>query len=157
MVFQRKLIEYFDHGRILCAFVLEDTGKRLRLLNQNGREVSLPPSRVLIRSSQTYPVDLSREDMQRNLRSADERRKALMEQVRLEEIWELAGEQADTFFETQFLAELCFGEEAGDNHNAAFLRCIFADKLFFKYKEEKILVHSREVVEQLRTQQEKEL
>ena len=151
-----KLIEYFDHGRVFCAFVLEDSGNRLRLINQNGKEVKLPAARVLCRSSQTHPVDLSREELMQRLRSADDIRKGLMTDVNPEEIWELAQDTPDTGFDVSFLAELSFGETAEDDHNAAFLRCIFVDKLFFKYKEGKIIAHSKEVVEQLRLQQEKE-
>ena len=151
-----KLIEYFDHGRVFCAFVLEDSGNRLRLINQNGKEVKLPAARVLCRSSQTHPVDLSREELMQRLRSADDIRKGLMTEVNPEEIWELAQDTPDTGFDVSFLAELSFGETAEDDHNAAFLRCIFVDKLFFKYKEGKIIAHSKEVVEQLRLQQEKE-
>ena len=151
-----KLIEYFDHGRVFCAFVLEDSSNRLRLINQNGKEVKLPAARVLCRSSQTHPVDLSREELMQRLRSADDIRKGLMTEVNPEEIWELAQDTPDTGFDVSFLAELSFGETAEDDHNAAFLRCIFVDKLFFKYKEGKIIAHSKEVVEQLRLQQEKE-
>ncbi|MCK5341224.1 MAG: RNB domain-containing ribonuclease, partial [Desulfobulbaceae bacterium] len=87
---------------------------------------------------------------------ADDIRKGLMTEVNPEEIWELAQDTPDTGFDVSFLAELSFGETAEDDHNAAFLRCIFVDKLFFKYKEGKIIAHSKEVVEQLRLQQEKE-
>ncbi|MCK5405013.1 MAG: RNB domain-containing ribonuclease, partial [Desulfobulbaceae bacterium] len=113
-------------------------------------------ARVLCRSSQTHPVDLSREELMQRLRSADDIRKGLMTEVNPEEIWELAQDTPDTGFDVSFLAELSFGETAEDDHNAAFLRCIFVDKLFFKYKEGKIIAHSKEVVEQLRLQQEKE-
>ena len=41
MAHQGKLIEYVEHGKFICAMVVEDTGKKLRMLNQNGRDVSL--------------------------------------------------------------------------------------------------------------------
>ena len=42
-----KLIEYLDNGKFICAFVTEAQDKRLRLINQTGREINLPLSRVL--------------------------------------------------------------------------------------------------------------
>ena len=79
-----------------------------------------------------------------------------MARINLEAIWELAsGENSDTF-EPSFLAELIFSEEADDDIVSAFLRCIFLDRLYFKYKEGKIRAHSPEQVEQLRLQQEAE-
>ena len=38
---QGKIIEYVEHGKFICAAVMADMGNRLRLLNQNGREVSV--------------------------------------------------------------------------------------------------------------------
>ena len=156
MTAQGKLGEYIEQGKFLCAFVVEDTGKRLRLLNQNGREVSLSQSRLVHLSQAALPGQLSREDILRELKEVAERRREMMAVVDLAGIWELAVEEPESVFEPRFLAELSFGENASDDHVAAFLRCLFIDRLYFKYKEGRITVHSAEVVEQLRHQQEKE-
>ena len=159
MTAQGKLGEYVEQGKFICAFVVEDTGKRLHLLNQNGREVSLSLSRLvhLSQASSFASVHMPREEMLRALKEVAERRRELMAQVDLAGIWELAVEEPESVFEPRFLAELSFGEDASDDHVAAFLRSIFVDRLYFKYKEGRITVHSAEVVEQLRHQQEQEL
>ena len=152
-----KLIEYLDNGKFICAFVTEAQDKRLRLLNQTGREINLPLSRVLHISKRTYSVTAAdREGMQKQLQEAADSRKALMETINLEEIWELTADEATTGFEPVFLAELAFGGEADDNMVAAFIRCAFSDHLYFKFREGEIHAHSKEQVEQLRLQQEKE-
>jgi len=152
-----KLIEYLDNGKFICAFVTEAQDKRLRLLNQTGREINLPLSRVLHISKRTYSMTAAdREGMQRQLQEAADSRKALMETINLEEIWELTADETTTAFEPVFLAELAFGGEADDNKVAAFIRCIFSDRLYFKFREGEIHAHSREQVEQLRLQHEKE-
>lgn len=151
-----KLIEYIDHGRFICAFVVEDAGKRLKLINQNGREVNLPQARVIHQSQVSHSADGSRDELLKILKSTDEKRQVMTDSVHLEEIWELASEESDTIFDPSFLTELSFGEDATDDHVAAFMRCVFEDKLFFKYKEGKIIVHPAEIVEQLRIRQEKE-
>ena len=158
MTAQGKLGEYVEQGKFICAFVVEDAGKRLHLLNQNGREVSLSLSRLvhLSQASSFASVQLPREEMLRELKEVAERRRELMAQVDLAGIWELAVEEPESVFEPRFLAELSFGEDATDDHVAAFLRSIFVDRLYFKYKEGRITVHSAEVVAQIRHQQELE-
>ncbi len=42
MIVTGKLIEYLDNGKFICALVTESQPKRLRLINQNGRELNLP-------------------------------------------------------------------------------------------------------------------
>lgn len=156
MTYQGKLIEYVEHGKFICAIVVEDAGKRLRLVNQNGREVSLPPSRVVHCSTRSYGLSGSRDELLKELKEVAEIRQTTKDAINLQEIWELASEEPDSVFAPRFLAELSLGEEATDDHEAAFLRKVFEDPLYFKYKEGKILVFSEEVVEQHRNRLEKE-
>ncbi len=151
-----KLIEYLDGGKFLCAYVTGGQAKRLHLLNQNGREMNLPLSRVVHCSEQTYSLDQSRESLVRELQETAETRKQLMEKINLQEIWELIADEPVSSFSPSFLAELSFGQDADDNIVSAFLRSVFADRLFFKYKDTKVLAHSANQVEQLQIQHEKE-
>ncbi len=151
-----SLIEYIESGRFLCALVMQDTGKRLRLLNQNGREVNLPESRVLIASGQRYPLDSGRDALLEILRTAADRRNSLAGNIDLAEVWELASEEEQDAFPAEFLAGLLFGGELTDDQVAAFLRAVFADRFYFKYKNGLVTVHTPEQVEQLRHQREKE-
>ncbi len=151
-----KLIEYLDGGKFLCAFVTEAQDKRLRLVNQSGRELNLPLSRVIHSSHRSYAPMNDRESLLKILQEAADIRRSLMEGIHLEELWELTVDEPITIFEPTFLAELAFGAETDDNKAAAFIRCIFSDRLYFKFKEGEIHTHSREQVEQLRLQQEKE-
>ncbi len=156
MTLQKKLIEYIDQGRFLCALVVDDNGKRLRLINQNGRDVNLPAARVLHQSMSAVSGSGTREDMIKMLKTVDGLRQEIAEMIDLKEIWDLTSDSAEEAFEPRFLAELCFGEAVTDDHVAAFLRRIFEDRLYFKYKEGKILAHAPEVVEQLKIRQEQE-
>ncbi len=150
MTLQGKIIEYIDQSRFICGLVTEDNGKRLRIINRNGREMNLPLARIVHQSGRHFPVELTREDVQRLLQETAKQRQDLMQLVNLAEIWELAVEENDSAFAPEFLAELSFAGDVTDDHVAAFLRCVFIDRLFFKYREGKILVHSVDVVEQLK-------
>ncbi len=156
MMYSGKLVEYLDDGKFICAFVTESQPKRVRLINQNGREVNLPVSRIVHCSTHSYPTNLDRDALARELKDTTDRRSLLMKEVRLEELWELTAEEETDTFEPTFLTELSFGEAANDDTVSAFLRCVFADKLFFKYREGRIKAYSAEQVQQIRQQQEKD-
>ncbi len=151
-----KLIEYLDGGKFLCAYVTGGQAKRLRLVNQNGREMNLPLSRVVHCSEKSHSVDLPREELTRQLQETAEIRKQLMEKIDLQEIWELTSDEPTDTFLPSFLAEISFGKDADDDIVSAFLRSVFVDRLFFKYKENRVVAHSAEQIEQLRTQRDKE-
>ncbi|XOF32403.1 MAG: ribonuclease catalytic domain-containing protein [Candidatus Electrothrix sp. YB6] len=150
------IVEYLDSGRFICGLVLQDSNNRLRLLNQNGREMNLPVSRVVTASKTKHQLDGSREDRISLLQEMAERRAVLTDSIPLEEIWELASEEDQSAFPADFLAELSFGDELNDDQSAAFLRAVFTDRFFFKYKNEMVNVHTPEQVEQLRHQRQKE-
>jgi exoribonuclease-2 len=128
MITTGTLIEYLDNGKFICALVTEYQQKRVRLINQNGREVNLPVSRIVHFSEQTHPVNITKEILSRQLLDTTERRCALMDLINLEELWELASSESTDSFSPAFLAELIFGEEANDDTISAFLRCVFQDR-----------------------------
>jgi exoribonuclease-2 len=150
------IIEYLDSGRFICGLVLQDSNNRLRLLNQNGREMNLPASRVVTTSRTKHQVDGSREARIALLKEMAEKRADLTVSIPLEEIWELASEEEQSSFPADFLAELSFGDNLSDDQSAAFLRAVFTDRFFFKYKNDMVNVHTSEQVEQLRHQRQKE-
>ena len=96
MSYKGKMIEYVEHGKFLCGLVMEDTGKRLRLVNQNGREGALPPSRIVHLANSQDVSFASREDIIKELKQVAERRQSLKDSIDLEQIWELANEENET-------------------------------------------------------------
>ncbi|MDH4318473.1 MAG: hypothetical protein OEV64_08805, partial [Desulfobulbaceae bacterium] len=62
MATKGKLVEYLDGGKFICALVTDDGGKRLRLFAQNGREVNLTPSRIIVSSKHTHNLNGSSEE-----------------------------------------------------------------------------------------------
>ncbi|OQX08899.1 MAG: hypothetical protein BWK76_22965 [Desulfobulbaceae bacterium A2] len=151
-----EMIEYIENGRFLCGHVLTENNQRLHLINQHGREVNLPPARVLHRGQHSPGTDSSREEQLRDLTRADEIRRRLAEEIRLDELWEIIAAEGPEEFTPEFLAELYFGAAADSHSVAAMLRAVFQDRLFFRFKNDKIQVHAIEQVEQLRRQQQRE-
>ncbi|WP_136796643.1 RNB domain-containing ribonuclease [Desulfosediminicola ganghwensis] len=156
MIDSGKIIEYLDNGRFICALITEAQPKRVRLINQNGREVNLPASRIVHCSKMVLSPETSRDTLVKTLKEITDKRQELVDQISLKDIWELTIEEPSDTFDPDFLAELSFGQELNDDITAAFLRCVFLDKLYFKYKEGKLRAHSEDQVEQIRLQRERE-
>ncbi len=154
MALTGRIVEYIEHGKFICAMVLAIEDKRLRLLNQNGREVKLPQIRAMHQTAGAVTV-LTREAAQELLQGVNLRRRELAATVNLEELWELASVEATETFSPEFLADLCFGADADEDQVAAFLRAVFEDRFFFKFREGRVLVHRPEVVAQLRERAER--
>ena len=156
MALDGRIVEYLENGKFICAFVFEDSGNRIRLLNQNSREINLPQNRVVHCTSKKLLPPPSREEIITLLQKTAEKRAGLAETISLDEIWELVSEKPEDTFEVDFLAGLFFGSNTSDDQSAAFLRAVIANRLYFKYKAGSIYVHSPETVEQFRLLQEKE-
>ncbi len=156
MITSGNLVEYIEGGKFYCALVTQINGKRLRLLNQNSREINLPESRVLLVSKSRHSLDTGRDEQLQILKTVDENRRTLVGQVNLEEVWELVAAEEQSSYSPEFLAELQFSGEISDDKIAAFLRAIFTDRLYFKYKNSMVTVHSEEQVALLVHQKEKE-
>ena len=151
-----KLVEFIDAGKFTCALIIDTTGPRLRLLVQNGREINLAPSRIVTVSTAAHSLDQTRETQISLLKVTCEQRRHLAESLNLQELWEIVCEEPVNEFSVVFLAEMLFGDQVSDDQTAAFLRAVFDDRFYFKFKQGRITVHTPEQVEQLKHQLEKE-
>ncbi|MBC8208401.1 MAG: RNB domain-containing ribonuclease [Desulfobulbaceae bacterium] len=150
-----KIIEYLDGGKFICGLVSDAQPKRARLINQNGREVNLPMSRVVHCSDASHPLT-SREEQLRLLQETAENRSKMTDEVNLEDIWELIADEGSGSFTPRFLAELQFGDTVSDDNVSALIRAVFNDRVHFRYRNGVIEAHTAEQVDQIQIQQEKE-
>ena len=155
MIQPGSIIEFLDNGVFHCALVTAYTERRLRLLSHSGRELTLPEARVLSVSRERFPWD-NRNAALALLKERGEKRSLLAAHIVLDDLWEIVSAEEEDSFAPEFLAELHFGATPGDDESAAFLRAIFADPFYFKYRNGRISVNSSEQVEQLRHQREQE-
>ena len=156
MIASGSLIEYIESGLFYCGLVISAADKKVRLLSQNGREINLPESRILCASRQLHPLAANREELVAGMQQTAAKRKALAAEIALDELWEVVHPEAAGEFAIDFLAELLFGKTIDDDATAAFLRAVFADTLYFKFKNGGIAAHSPEQVEHLLLQRQKE-
>ncbi|MGE4560110.1 MAG: ribonuclease R, partial [Desulfobulbus sp.] len=148
MISPGSIIEFIDGGKFVCGFVTGVAEKKVQLVSQNGREMYLAASRILSVSRQPIPQPASREALTGLLQQCGAKRAALAETIDLAELWEIINQDADQELPPDLLADLLFGSISSDDQRAAFLRAVFADPLFFKFKNGLIATHSPEQVEQ---------
>ncbi len=148
------IVEFFEEKRILCGVVLELKGERLHVLSQAGRELTLPPKRLL-HAGPSLPLNrLIRQDLLKRLEETAGRRELLKADINLEELWEVLAPENQAATVTE-LAELWFGRSGADEV-AATGRRLREDRLLFKLRDEQVEANPPELVAQLRQQQERE-
>ncbi len=148
------LIEFAEQGRVQTAYCLGQKDRRLRVLLLSGREELLPRTRILHVSKKVYRASHRQEQLEL-IKAAQERREKLKEEIDLESLWELVVDEAEEMSPEE-LAEIYFGSGAEDDHVAALIRAVLEDRLRFRFREGKILIHSRQEVARLKEAQRKE-
>ena len=108
--------------------------------------MSIGQNRVMHETVPGLNPALSRDELIKRLRETSARRNALSEQVPLEELWELLEGEGDEFSYND-LADLAFSGETGADQQAAAIRAVFADGLFFKMRPQGAARHPAEQVE----------
>jgi exoribonuclease-2 len=153
---QGKVIDYIDHGRLICALCLQDKGNSLHLLTPSNREVKLSPKRALLISESASDASKPREELLERLRRTEEIRLILKDQINIKELWELIRDEKESF-DHKYLSQLVFGQTVTDDHLSALVRALFEDRLHFKMKDGRFLPNSEEKVDQILKQREEEV
>jgi exoribonuclease II len=153
---KHDIIDYYDSRRISCGLVLDVDDRRLRILNDQGKETKISANRALISGKDpNFPLSGSRDEQVNRLRDICTRREEIKKLIDLRELWEVVGlETGEIGIED--LAELFFGNQSDPNYAASLLRAIFEERLYFKIRPDRIEVSGPEQVQQALVQREKE-
>lgn len=143
-----KIIEYIDQRRIVTSVCLKDRVNKLQLLTSSNHEASISPKRALLASSTSLAISRPREELVNELKAIEKKRLELMEGVSVQELWELTHEENEVFSFAD-LAELAFGNHVTDDHISALVRALFADRVYFKLKDNCFFPNSANKVEQI--------
>jgi exoribonuclease II len=157
MTFRKHdIIDYYDSRRISCGLVLDVDDRRLRILNDQGKEAKISANRALISGKDpNFPLSGSRDEQVNRLRDICTRREEIKKLIDLRELWEVVGLETGEI-DIEDLTELLFGHQSDPNYAAALLRAIFEDRLYFKIRPDRIEVPGPEQVQQALVQREKE-
>lgn len=129
-----RIVEYIDQQKIICAVILQETKGRLKLLNENNREVIFSKNRLSHIAEVCLDTDLSRDAIVTQLKQLAQNRKELSETIDIKELWEILHEESeDIDIETMTL--FCFDPPLTSDHEAAVIRAFFYDRLYFKFNQ----------------------
>ncbi|MCP4628056.1 MAG: RNB domain-containing ribonuclease [bacterium] len=143
-----RIVEYIDRQKILCAVVLEVKDQRLRLLTENNREIKLSISRLLHRDKTRLNVSMGRDRMVDALREVAGKRKALLSQVDIKDLWEILNSE-QVWIDLETMTEFCFPDSPGGDYESAVIRAFFDDRLYFKFNLDRFFPNSARQVERL--------
>jgi exoribonuclease II len=144
-----NIVEYIDRQKIVCAVVLEAKNGRLRLLNENNRELKLSPARLAHGSCAPLALGMGRDRMVDALREASELRRELAEAVDVVELWEVLHSEGE-WIDLATMTEFAFPEAPDGDRAAAVVRAFFRNRMFFKFSGDRFFPYSPEEVERIR-------
>ena len=151
-----SIVEFIDRQKIMCAVILEVKNSRLRLLTENNREVKLSASRLLHKDKVRLDLSLGRDQMVHALKGVVSKRKELLNQVDIKDLWEVLNAE-QVWIDLATMTEFCFPDSPGGDHESAVLRAFFDDRLYFKFNLNQFFPHSEEQVERLLSQRREEV
>jgi exoribonuclease-2 len=146
-----SIVEYIDRQKILCAVVLEVKNQRLRLLTENNREVKLSVNRLLHEDKARLNLSMGRDKMVDALREVASKRKELLTQVDIKDLWEVLNTE-QVWIDLETMTEFCFPDEPGGDQESAVIRAFFDDRLYFKFNLDGFFPNSVQQVERLTAQ-----
>ncbi|MBW2336788.1 MAG: RNB domain-containing ribonuclease [Deltaproteobacteria bacterium] len=150
-----SIVEYIDRQKIMCAVILEVKNTRLRLLTENNREVNLSANRLLHKDKAHLDLAMGRDKMVDALKGVANKRKELLSQVDIKELWEVLNAE-QVWIDLATMTEFCFPDSPGGDHESAVLRAFFDDKLYFKFKLDRFFPNSEEQIARLIFQRQEE-
>jgi exoribonuclease-2 len=150
-----NIVEYIDHERILCAVVLEVRNQRLRLLTENNKEVNLSVGRLLHRDRKRLDLSMSRMRMVETLKEVAKKRKTLIAEVLVRELWEVLNSE-NQWIDLETMTAFCFPGSANGDHQSAVMRALFKDRLYFRFNPGRFFPNPEEQVERLIAEREEQ-
>lgn len=145
------IVEYLEDNSIQTAFVLEESGGKLRLLMPSRRETKMASDRILPWPGPVYPAGMGREEAVRILEGHKSKRETLAANIDPMDVWEIAQDeirQADA----GWFAEL-FESEPGVDTIAAYGRALLGCKTHFRFQPPEFQVFDAETVQKRQDEQ----
>lgn len=140
------IVEYIDQQRIFCAVVLEEQDQRVRLLNENNREVNQKNARLSHVATDRIDITRDRDHIVTSLKAFARKRKALSRSIDIREIWE-ALQSYEEWIDLDAMTGFCFLDEPTSDHESAVIRAFFENRIYFKFDNSAFYPHPEAVVE----------
>ena len=116
----------------MCAVILEVKNSQLRLLTENNREVKLSAGRLLHKDKARIDLSMGRDHMVSTLKGVADKRRALIRQVDIKDLWEVLNTE-QVWIDLETMTAFCFPDSPSGDHESAIIRAFFDDRLYFKF------------------------
>lgn len=146
-----SIVEYIDQQKIISAVLLQEKKGKLRLLNENNREVNFSEKRLSHISQVCLDTSAPRDTMVKELKTLTLNRKKLSESIDIKELWELLHEEAEDI-DISTMTLFCFDPPLTSDHESAVIRAFFKDRLYFKFNKMIFTPYSADQVESRKKQ-----
>lgn len=127
-----NIVEYIDQQKIVSAVILSEIKGKLRLLNENSREVNFSEKRLSHISQLSLDIAQSRIALVNHLKQVTENRKKLSESIDVQDLWEILQDETDEI-DMSAMTLFCFDPPLTPDHESAVIRAFFQDRLYFKF------------------------
>lgn len=155
-----SIVEYIEQQRIISAVILEVKNNRLRLLNENNREIAFSEKRLSHTSEDALDSSLTKDALLKELQKITQNRKELSQKIDISEIWEILCEEEDEI-DISTMASFCFDPPVVPDYESAVIRAFFDDRLYFKFRKSGLTPCSPEQLEikkrQLKEEERKQI
>jgi exoribonuclease-2 len=128
------IVEYIDQQKIICAVILQEKNSKLKLLNENNREVLFSEKRLSHMSQVCLDNAASRDSSVSQLKQIAQTRDELSRTINIKELWEILHEESEDI-DLATMTLFCFDPPLTCDHEAAVIRAFFTDRLYFKYNQ----------------------
>ncbi|MFN2436083.1 MAG: ribonuclease catalytic domain-containing protein [Desulfotignum sp.] len=128
------IVEYIDQQKIITAVIVSEKKDKLKLLNENSREVSLSEKRLTHVSQICLDTTQPRNHLINQLKTTANTRRELSERIDILEIWEILHEESEDI-DLAAMTVFCFDPPLCCDHEAAVIRAVFNDRLYFKFNQ----------------------
>ncbi len=146
-----NIVEYIDQQRIIAAVILQEKKGKVRLLNENNREVNFSGKRLSHISEVCLDTSIARESIVTQLQQLAQNRNNLSKTINIMELWELFHEEPEDI-DLSAMTVFCFDSPVNFDHEAAVIRAFFHDKLYFKFNKMIFIPYTSEQVEDRKRQ-----
>ncbi|MCP3875296.1 MAG: RNB domain-containing ribonuclease [Desulfobacteraceae bacterium] len=142
-----NIVEYIDQQKIISAVILQEKKGKLRLLNENNREVNFSEKRLSHISQMRLDTSTARDSIVNQLKQLTLNRQKLSETIDIKELWEVLHDESEDI-DISTMTLFCFDPPLTSDHEAAVIRAFFNDRLYFKFNN---MLFSPLTVEQVKT------
>ena len=127
-----SIVEYIDQQKIISAVILSEKKGKLRLLNENSREVNFSEKRLSHISQARLDTEASKTALVNQLKKVAANRRNLSESIDIKDLWEILHEEPEEI-DISAMTLFCFDPPLTPDHEAAVIRAFFSDRLYFKF------------------------